>query len=47
MLLGMATGIIEKLAGEFQGAGPEERERFIKSSFALLEMVAETLKNKI
>lgn len=47
MLLDMATGLIEKLSKEFKEAGPEEKERFIKSSIALLEQFTETMKTNI
>lgn len=47
MLLSLVAGTIEKLAREFKEAGPEEKERFIKSSVALLETFTEELKTKI
>ncbi|WP_159426143.1 hypothetical protein [Desulfolucanica intricata] len=47
MLLGVTTSMIEKLAQEIKESGPEEKEHFIRSSIALLEILTETLKTNL
>ena len=44
MLLDMAAEMIEKLEKEFQEADPAEREHFVKSSLALLQVITGELK---
>lgn len=47
MLINMVAGTIERIAEEFREASPEEKERLIRSSVALLETFTEELKTKI
>lgn len=44
VLLGMATGLIEKLTEEFRSAGPEEKAQFIRSAIDLINVLAQELK---
>lgn len=47
MLLDLTSSMLEKLAGEFREAGPEDKEQFIRSSVALLELFTEALKTSL
>lgn len=44
MLLNMAAEIIERLQKEFQEADPAEKERFVKKSLSLLQVLTGELK---